>query len=85
MALTTGSIEVRERPTPTCCDYRASVMELGFGRGERKKYSCKDRGRGDILVGRKAEPAVAGVGDYGDEAGEAAEEARRIRPWVHIH
>lgn len=85
MALTTGIMEVREMPTPICCDCRASVVVLTFGRGERGKYSCKDRGRGNILVGWEAEPAVSAVGDYGDKTREAAEEARIIRPGVHIH
>jgi hypothetical protein len=78
-------MEVREMPTPICCDYRALVVLLRFGRGERGKYSCKDRGRGDILVSWEAEPPVAAVGDYGDEAREATEKARIIRPEIHIH
>lgn len=85
MALTTGTMEVREMPTPICCDCCALVVVLRFGRGEGGKYSCKDCSRGDILVSWEAEPAVAAVGDYGDEAREATEEARIIRPEVHIH
>lgn len=53
--------------------------------GRGGKYSCKDLGGGDVLVGWQAEPAVAGVGDYGDEPGEAAEKARSPGPGVHFH
>lgn len=84
VALTTG-MEVREMPTPTCCDCEVLVVGLRFGGGQRGTYSCKDHGGGDVLVGWQTEPAVAGVGGYGDEPGEAAEEARGIGPEVHFH
>lgn len=84
VALVTGT-EVRERPTPTCCVCGALVWTWCLVESRGRKYSCEDLGRGDVLVGREAEAAVASVGDYGDEAREATEEAWSPGPGVHFH
>lgn len=84
VALTTGT-EVRERPTPTCSVCEELVAYLGFGGGGRREYSRENPGGGDILINWETEPSVAGIGDYGDEARKAAEEAWGPGPGVHVH
>lgn len=84
VALTTGT-EARERPTPTCSVCEKLVACLGFGGGRRGKYCCENLGGGDILISWETKPSVAGIGDYGDEARKAAEEAWSPGPGVHFH